>query len=272
MTGTRDRERAELRQAALDRVITALTASLAELHQAEALQAVTEAGAARGISLRDLDQHLANHPDALISGEAHCPPVIVRLAKILHAAGHTAVIRPSCTDCGRSDVDLPRRGPRGRLCVNCATRSSKGSPPGEPRGSSATPATASTRMSSRNVLPAGSSACPSPGFRTTRRSARAVGLPLSAPARGADPLARPGRTAPTGRSAFPVTTDSRGPSESAAAAVKCNASPAGPADHGRISARTATTGLPRPALSVDTSVPASVGLAAHGPAEAAARG
>lgn len=126
MSKARDRRRAEQRQAALDRVITVLTASLPDLDRAEAVQAVSEAQAARGIPLRDLDQHLADHPQALISGEAHCPPVIVRLAKILHSAGHTAVVRPACTDCGRSNLDLPRLGPNGRLCINCSARNSKG--------------------------------------------------------------------------------------------------------------------------------------------------
>ncbi|MEU2900559.1 hypothetical protein ACWC4E_25605 [Streptomyces sp. NPDC001273] len=62
MTKARDRQRAEQRQAALDRVITALTASLPGLGRAGAVQAVSEAQAAQGIPLRDLDQHLADHP------------------------------------------------------------------------------------------------------------------------------------------------------------------------------------------------------------------
>ncbi|MGJ5829924.1 hypothetical protein [Streptomyces ossamyceticus] len=126
MTKARDRQRAEQRQAALDRVITALTASLPGLGRAEAGQAVSEAQGAQGIRLRDVDQHLADHPQALISGEANCPPVAIRLAKILHTAGHTAVVRPACTDCGRFNLDLPRLGPNGRFFINCSARNSKG--------------------------------------------------------------------------------------------------------------------------------------------------
>lgn len=78
-----------------------------------------------GIPLRDLDQHLADHPTALISGEAHCllsSPASPRSCTLRD----TAVVRPACIDCGRSNLDLPRLGPNGRLYINCSARSSKG--------------------------------------------------------------------------------------------------------------------------------------------------
>ncbi|MFJ9777820.1 XRE family transcriptional regulator [Kitasatospora sp. NPDC101157] len=106
-------------------MVTALTATLPGLDHAAALEAVTAAGAAQGGPLRDLDQHLAAHPQALVSGDSHCPPGIVRLALALHAAGHAAVPL-ACTNCGRTGLDLPRLGPAGRLCNTCAARNSKG--------------------------------------------------------------------------------------------------------------------------------------------------
>jgi len=77
-------------------------------------------GAAR--FLEELAGHLAAHPDALTSGSSLCPPVLPRLAEVLHAAGHP-VVRPGCASCGKVRSDLRQLRPEGRLCAVCDARS-----------------------------------------------------------------------------------------------------------------------------------------------------
>jgi hypothetical protein len=72
---------------------------------------------------RRLDQHLAQHPDALTTGTASCPLVLVRLLQQIDAAGHgAAVVQIGCSVCGRTDRTLPRTAPTGRVCAPCASR------------------------------------------------------------------------------------------------------------------------------------------------------
>lgn len=71
-------------------------------------------------ALWDLHEHLAAHPDALVSGSAdQAPPSLIRLAKALAAQGFPDVRVPACLGCGRTDRELPGRVPGGRLCQPC---------------------------------------------------------------------------------------------------------------------------------------------------------
>jgi hypothetical protein len=118
----RDQLRAEERQARRKRIIIAVTGSLPGLGEAAAAEALTSLRADRGIPLRELDEHLAAHPDALTSGDPHCPAVIVRLTHFLRDVGRSDAVPPGCPECGRTDVDLPRFGPGGRVCQTCGAR------------------------------------------------------------------------------------------------------------------------------------------------------
>lgn len=126
---TRDRLRAEDRQARQNRVTTALTTTLTWLNAQHIEVLLKLVRADRGIALRDLDEHLAVHPDALTTGSARCPAVVIRLTRELHAAGHTAVVVPACSDCARSGIDLPRQGTNGRICQACDARNPKNKKP-----------------------------------------------------------------------------------------------------------------------------------------------
>ncbi|MFB7378090.1 XRE family transcriptional regulator [Kitasatospora purpeofusca] len=74
-------------------------------------------------SARELDQHFAEHPNALTAPSPHCPTGLVRLLQQLAAAGHgEAVTQLACAICGRADRDLKRRTPQGRCCGWCVHR------------------------------------------------------------------------------------------------------------------------------------------------------
>ncbi|MBV8347469.1 MAG: hypothetical protein JOZ49_08035 [Mycolicibacterium sp.] len=123
MTRTRDRQRAEQRNAHCKVVALALRATVPQLDDAQIAAALEQARAASGISLRQLADHFAAHPGALSSGDPNCPAVLVRLAHVLHGAGHEQVVRPGCSGCGKV-IDLPRIGPAGRVCQMCTVRAS----------------------------------------------------------------------------------------------------------------------------------------------------
>lgn len=101
-------------------------AALRGLHEDDIDVMLEKAGAAKGIPLRELAEHLAGHPDALRSGDPRCPAGIIRLTHVLHDGGHTTVVRPGCAGCGKVTLDLARFGPNGRLCQMCWVRSSMG--------------------------------------------------------------------------------------------------------------------------------------------------
>ncbi|MFJ9372424.1 hypothetical protein [Streptomyces sp. NPDC101455] len=122
MSRTRDERRAAERHDRRTRVTSALTTALPELDDETAATALQQAGAERGIPLRDLDEHLALHSDALTSGNPRCPAAVVRLAQALLAAGQPGVIAPACSHCRRTGIPLPRSGPDGRICQACAAR------------------------------------------------------------------------------------------------------------------------------------------------------
>jgi hypothetical protein len=121
----RDELRAQKRQARRTRITGVLTSTFPALPGGEAAAMLTSLRADRGIPLRDLDEHLAAHPDALTSGDPGCPAVIVRLIQALRDAGHGGAVLPGCSECGRSDVPLPRSGPGGRVCQACGAKNSK---------------------------------------------------------------------------------------------------------------------------------------------------
>jgi len=103
-------------------VIIALSEALPGLREDDIGPVLDKAQAAKGNSLRNLAQHLAEHPGALTSGDPRCPAVVIRVAHAFHDAGYTAVVRPGCAGCGKVTIGLARSGPDGRLCTRCATK------------------------------------------------------------------------------------------------------------------------------------------------------
>ena len=74
--------------------------------------------------LEELAAHMTAHPDALTSGSCICPLVLLRLARVLHEAGHQ-VIRPGCAHCGKVTADLRQLREEGRIAAGCDSRSRK---------------------------------------------------------------------------------------------------------------------------------------------------
>jgi hypothetical protein len=112
----------------MDTAVTQVTAALPAIGAGEAtavLEAavpITVKGPAR--FLEELAAHMAAHPDALTSGSSLCPPVLLRLAHVLHEAGHP-VVRPGCARCGTIRTDLRQLREEGRICSSCDARSRK---------------------------------------------------------------------------------------------------------------------------------------------------
>lgn len=69
-------------------------------------------------TLRPLEAHLAEHPDALTSGASIAPVTVQRLAAALVAAGHTIVTVPACLRC-ESPKLLHHIVDGGRVCDRC---------------------------------------------------------------------------------------------------------------------------------------------------------
>ncbi len=113
-------------EAATSAAISELTSALPSLdpQQAAAVLVVAVPIPVRGAArfLEELAGHLAVHRDALTSGSSLCPPVLLRLAEVLHDAGHS-VVRPGCAHCGKVRSDLRQLRPEGRLCAGCDARS-----------------------------------------------------------------------------------------------------------------------------------------------------
>ena len=97
----------------------AAMAAVPDLGEAAWAAAIASVESPRGIALRDLDEHLASHPDALTSGDPRCPLALVQFTRALNAAGQPAVVSPGCHLCGRDTVELPFSGPAGRSCRRC---------------------------------------------------------------------------------------------------------------------------------------------------------
>lgn len=101
-------------EAATNAAVGQVTKALPTLSTADANAVLETAvpipvrGAAR--FLEELAEHMATHPDALTSGSSLCPPVLLRLAEVLHEAGHP-VVRPGCARCGKIRSDLRQLRP-----------------------------------------------------------------------------------------------------------------------------------------------------------------
>ena len=113
--GRRAADRGERRA----RIRGAAMAAVPDLGEAAWAAAIASVESPRGIALRDLDEHLASHPDALTSGDPRCPLALVQFTRALNAAGQPAVVSPGCHLCGRDTVELPFSGPAGRSCRRC---------------------------------------------------------------------------------------------------------------------------------------------------------
>ena len=103
-------------------MLITIVPELSEAGWATALQAIESQ---RGTGLRNLDEHLAAHPDALTSGDPRCPLAVVKFTRALNAAGHTAIVSPGCLACGRNTVELPFNSPAGRSCRRCYVRANE---------------------------------------------------------------------------------------------------------------------------------------------------
>lgn len=121
MSTPRDRRRAEQRRALRGTVITALANALPDRQDLDISLMLDTVRAATGIPLGHLAEHLACHPDALISGDPRCPVVLIRLTHALYDAGQP-VVRPGCAGCGKVTLNLAQCGSGGLLCQMCRVR------------------------------------------------------------------------------------------------------------------------------------------------------
>ena len=131
MTTARLTARAARLEAAMNAAVTQVTAALPALDAEDATAAletavpVTMKGKGPARFLEELAAHMTAHPDALTSGSSLCPLVLLRLARVLHDAGHQ-VTRPGCAHCGKITVDLRQLREKGRICSSCDSRSRRG--------------------------------------------------------------------------------------------------------------------------------------------------
>ncbi len=125
MTRAQAGHRAADREERRTRIRGTVTTVVPDLGEAAWAAAIASVESPRGIALRDLDEHLAAHPDALTSGDPRCPLALVQFARALNAAGQPAVVSPGCHLCGRGTVELPFSGPAGRSCRRCYISTSK---------------------------------------------------------------------------------------------------------------------------------------------------
>ncbi|MGH3780201.1 MAG: hypothetical protein ACRDRO_06100 [Pseudonocardiaceae bacterium] len=125
MTATREESRDERRRHVQQTVVAAVIKVAPELSDGETAALLETAGVASGKSMGQMANHLADHPDALTTGDPRCPLSLVRLAYALHEGGHTAVVRPACAGCGKITVKLNQTSDAGRTCGTCAARNSK---------------------------------------------------------------------------------------------------------------------------------------------------
>jgi hypothetical protein len=89
------------------------------LDRGQALELLTQA-ARTNASLRQLLDHLQEHPDGLRRPRSDAPLALGRIARFLLESGYE-VGEPGCHDCGRAAV-LPHKIPGGRLCRRCYKR------------------------------------------------------------------------------------------------------------------------------------------------------
>lgn len=114
-------------EAAMNAVVGRVTATLPAASAGEATAAlevalpITVKGQRPARFLEELTGHLDANPDALSSGSSPCPQLL-RLAHVLHEAGHQ-VVRPGCAHCGKIRADLRQLREEGRICGTCDARS-----------------------------------------------------------------------------------------------------------------------------------------------------
>jgi hypothetical protein len=101
-----------------DRVVTTMVESVPGLSREQATDALTSAQVRPGISLRQIDDYLAERPGAF-SDLGDLPPLpLVRLVWTLAEQGHP-VARPRCAQCAAVRPDLRHALPVGRVCDRC---------------------------------------------------------------------------------------------------------------------------------------------------------
>jgi hypothetical protein len=111
--------RAEL-EALTSRVATRIMASFAEVTAEVAEDVLVRASCLKAIPLKAVDEHLAEHPSALVAASPHVPVALVRLAHALNDLGVTGVVLPPCAECGAQKNDLPyTHASGGRMCRPC---------------------------------------------------------------------------------------------------------------------------------------------------------
>ena len=190
--------------------------------------------------LEELAGHMAAHPGALTSGDTHCPPVLLRLAHVLHDAGHP-VVRPGCARCGKISRDLRQLAARGAGLRHLRYPLPEGNVRPVRRHRGDDHGQAARRRDLQSLLPGGSA-----GRRGVQR-VRPRPVPGSAPARRRLAVPRVLETPPAhvrvlrqdsgrraarrrrGRTATCATTGTGGLAGSAGAAAGPGGSPATPA-------------------------------------------
>jgi hypothetical protein len=110
-------------------VLSRLQADVRGLDADGAATILRQAQADHWISLRQLADYFANHPDALTEPAPDTPAALLRLCQALRAAGHVSVFEPRCADCHRSNVRLVNPGSNGRICGRCRSRDYRGTCP-----------------------------------------------------------------------------------------------------------------------------------------------
>ncbi|WP_236567444.1 hypothetical protein [Nocardia sp. CY41] len=116
------RPRTPLR-AVRQRLVAALQEAAGPGLTAEAAQNLLKQARAWSSAARQLDNHLAEHPDAFIAPQPDCPLALPKLLKLLTANGFgDKVVLLGCARCGRTELPLLRLAPEGRCCPRCLRR------------------------------------------------------------------------------------------------------------------------------------------------------
>jgi len=98
------------------RIARRMAQALPDLSLAAALESVSDV--ANRYTVRELDEHLATHPDALTSGSSAVPMSVLLLATRLAEDGNDKVQVPTCLRCGTRTL-LRYRVEGGRICDRC---------------------------------------------------------------------------------------------------------------------------------------------------------
>lgn len=109
---------ADFRAEVWARVVNRVVADVAGLSTEEAERLLTSARLDRPKTLNAVDRYLIAHPDGVTAPDTNCPRGVMRLTHVLHAAGHTTVHPPRCTQCGAARP-VTAIGASGRICDRC---------------------------------------------------------------------------------------------------------------------------------------------------------